>query len=853
VIAEQPALLRKTIAWRSPLAWRLARRELRGGLRGFRLFLFCLALGVALIAGVGSLAGAVQGGLARDAHALLGGDVELRLLYQPATAAQLDRFTAAGRVSAIRTLRAMAQAPGGAQRQLVELKAVDANYPLFGQMQLAPEEPLGAALAERDGHWGAVADGELLDRLGLKLGQFVKIGSVNYELRGAILREPDRGADAFILGPRLMVANQSLEATGLVQPGSLIYHLYRVAYTPGLDGKAWLADLARRFPDAGWRVRGLDDAALGVKRFVDRTALFLTLVGLSALLVGGVGVGNAVKAYLDSKTNTVAILKCLGAPAATVFFLYLSLIMLLAGGGVLIGLTLGALTPFLAAAPLARGFALDLAVGFYPWALTEAAGFGLLVALAFSLPALMRVRDLPPGQLFRDMLVQARRSRRWADFGWLSLVAALLIGLTIASAGEHMLALWFVLAAFATLSIFRLLAAVIMALARRLARWRSGMLRRALTDLAGPAAPTRSVVLSLGLGLTVLVAVASVQGNLRRELAETMPAAAPSFFFIDIQPDQLAGFKSLVRAQPGFRDLESVPMLRGRIVRLKDIPVEQLPPPSEDRWVLEGDRGLTWSAGPPRGSQVVAGAWWPKDYRGPPLVSLDSEVAHAFDLKLGDHLTVNLLGREITGTIANLREVDWSTLAINFVMVFSPGVLEAAPQTHIATVRVDPEQEPALERRVTDRFANISAIRVKEALVSVQRIVGGLSAAVGAMAAIALIAGVAVLSGAVLADRRRRIYDAVVLKVLGATRADLLGGLALEYGFIGLATAAIALLLGSLAAYGFVHWGMEGDFVLLPGVALATVAAGAVLAILIGLLGTWRALGQKAAPLLRND
>src|SRR5262249_28681503 len=275
-----------------------------------------------------------------------------------------------------------------------------------------------------------------------------------------------------------------------------------------------------------------------------------------------------------------------------------------------------------------------------------------------------------------------------------------------------------------------------------------------------------SVVLSLGLGLTVLVAVAGIQGNLRRELAETMPRAGPSFFFIDIQPNQLSDFSALVRGHPGFQELASVPMLRGRIIRMKDIPVEQLPPPKEGRWVLEGDRGLTWTATLPPDAKLVAGSWWPADYRGPPLISLDSEVAEGFGLKLGDHLTVNLLGREITGTIANLREIDWTTLSINFVMVFSPGVLEAAPQTELATVRVDPSQEVALERAVTDRFANVSAIRVKEALDSVTSILDGLGSAVGAMAGVALVAGVAVLAGAVLADRRRRIYDAVVLKVL---------------------------------------------------------------------------------------
>ncbi|HEX3065389.1 MAG TPA: FtsX-like permease family protein, partial [Dongiaceae bacterium] len=611
---------------RLPLTLRLVGRELRGGLRGFRLFLFCLALGAALIAGIGSLADAVREGISRDAKAMLGGDIELRLLYRPADPAALQAFAAAGRVSTLRTLRAMAKSPATDERRLVELKAVDHAYPLFGAMDLSPAGPLADDLAMRGGHWGAVADRELLDRLGISLGQIVRIGSQDYEIRATIAREPDRGSDAFILGPRLMVADESLAGTGLIQPGSLIYQVYRIAYAPGLDAKAWLAGLKQRFPDAGWRIRGLDDAGMGIKRFVDRTALFLTMVGLSALLIGGVGVGNAVRAYLGSKTTTVAILKCLGAPARSIFSLYLTLIMLLAACGILIGLVVGASVPFIAAPLLAQGFGLDLALGLYPGALLKAVVFGLLVALAFSLPALMRTRDVPPGQLVRDMVQPASLWRRWRDILWFALVLAALIALTILSADDRLLAFWFVLAAFATVVVFRLLAFVIMALARWLAHHRTGLTRRALADLAGPGAPTRSVVLSLGLGLTVLVAVASIQGNLRRELSDTMPGAAPSFFFIDIQPDQLVDFSTLVRAQPGFHELESVPMLRGRIVRLKDVPVEQLPPPAEGRWVLEGDRGLTWAATPPPGTKLVEGSWWPADYKGAPLISLDSEV-----------------------------------------------------------------------------------------------------------------------------------------------------------------------------------------------------------------------------------
>ncbi len=846
---------------RLPLAWRLAGRELRGGLAGFRLFLFCLALGAALIAGVGSVAEAVRQGLARDARTLLGGDVELRLLYRPATAEQRAAFAAAGRVSEVETLRAMARSGAGASRLLVELKAVDRAYPLSGRMTLSPDMDLAAALDERDGRWGAVADPEVLGRLGLEPGERIVVGSVAYELRAVIAREPDRGADAFLLGPRLMVAADSLAATGLIQPGSLIYHLYRIAYRPGLDGKAFLSDLDRRFPDAGWRVRGLEDASPGVKRFVDRTAMFLTLVGLSALLIGGVGVGNAVAAYLEGRTEAIATLKCLGAPPGAIFHIYLALILLLALGGVAIGLGLGAAAPFLAAGPLARHFNLDLAAAVYAGPLALAAGFGLLTALGFSLPALMRARDLPPGQLFRDMIEgrrppwrrRLRRLRGWADLGLLAATAAALIALALSSAGDPLLSTWFVLGAAAVLLLFRLLAAGVKAAARRLARRCGGLLRRALADLAGPRTPTGSVMLALGIGLTVLVAVAMVEGNLRRELLQALPARAPSFYFIDIQPAQVAAFDRLVRAEPGVGELERVPMLRGRITRMKDTPVARLPRPSREGWVLQGDRGITWSATLPRGSRLVAGSWWPADYRGPPLVSLDAEVADAFGLVIGDSITVNVLGREITGRIANLRRFDWAALTINFVMVFSPGILEAAPQTHIATVRIDPAHELDLERKVTDRFPNVSAIRVKEALASAERIVGTMTTAVAAIALVALAAGVAVLAGAVIADRRRRVHDAVVLKVLGATRRDVLLGLVVEYGLIGLLAAVLALALGSLAAAAFVHWGLEGDFVLLPGVALGTAAGGAMLAIAVGLAGTWHALGQRPAPLLRNE
>ena len=866
-----------------PLAWRLARRELRGGLKGFRIFLACLTLGVAIIAAVGSIAAAVKAGLARDAQALLGGDVEFRLIYRPANPDERAVLTDAGTLSEARELRAMARPSSGEPRVLVELKAVDSAYPLYGSVRLSPAMPLGDVLALRNGAWGAAAERDLVDRLALELGGRIRVGVLDYQLRAIIEAEPDRGAEMFTLGPRLLVGLGSLEATGLLQPGSLTYQLYRLKLPPGVDAAAVIASVNKTLPKAGWRTRGLDDAAAGAKRFIDRLGQFLGLLGLGALLVGGVGVGNAVRFYLEGKQSTIATLKCLGAPSPLIFRTYLILIGLLALGGTAAGIILGALSPLAAAGLLAGRFPVILAFALYPTPLLTAAGFGLLTALGFSLWPLQRTREIPAALLFRghqlsgmadrwakgigavrgDRTTARFRRRIGLDAAATAVTGLALAGLVILTASDRRLALEFVIGAAVAFLVFRLAAWAIVAAARRLnrpgggpsdpARRRSAPLRLALANLHRPGAPTGSIMPSLGLGLTVLVAVASIQGNLEHELAETLPATAPSFFFIDIQADQAAAFDALVRSEPGVSDLQRVPMLRGRITAVAGVPVARMTPPPELAWVLQGDRGVTWSATPPTGGRLVAGAWWPADYRGPPLISLDAEVAVGLGLKLGDTLTVNVLGHDITGTIANLRDVDWTTLGINFVMVFSPGLLEEAPQTHIATVHADLAEESRLLRAVTDRFANITAIRVREALESARRILAAVGVALGAAGSVTLLAGILVLAGAVIAGHHRRVYDAVVLKVLGATRRDLARVFFLEFGLLGLMAAGLAAALGSGAAYFFVTHALESDWEFLPGTVAGIALLGIAVTLFIGFAGTWQALGQKAAPLLRNE
>jgi len=837
------------------LAIRLARRELRGGLGGFRIFLACLVLGVAAIAGVGSVSSAILGGLERDARAILGGDISIRTLYQPPSEAQQAYIGGLGTVSGATDLRAMALAPGNTARALVQFKTVDADYPLYGTLETAPALDRAALFGERDGAWGTAVDVNLLSRLGLDLGDRFRIGVADFQIRATIVAEPDRagGTGGFNLGPRVLADDAALAASGLVQPGSLIYYFQRVQVAPGTNVVATVRDLNAAFPDAGWRVRDLRNASPGLRGFIDRTTLFLTLVGLTALLVGGVGVGNAVRSYLETKTGTIATLKCLGAPERLIFRVYQSQILMLSAVGIAAGLALGAAIPLFAADLLSGVLALPLDVRVYPEPLVLAALFGALTAATFSIWPVARACQIPAASLFRNLVASLTKLPRRPYIAATAVVAVMLAGLAIASAENRLFAAYFVAGAVIVMIAFRLFGAGVMALARRLRGARHPGLRLALANLHRPGAPTNSVVLSLGLGLTGLVTVALIEGNMGRQITQTLPEEAPGFFFIDIQSDQLEPLVAMLDATPGVRHVASEPMLRGRIVRMNGVSTRDMVVPQDVRWVLRGDRGVTWSREPVENSEMVEGDWWAADYNGPTLVSFSKEIADGFGIGIGDTLTVNVLGRELTATIANLREIDWRTLGINFVMVFSPGILENAPQVHLATVYADPAVEVALEREVTNRFPNISSIRVKEALETVNGVIANIGTAIRVTAAVTLLAGTLVLAGAIAAGHRRRVYDSVVLKVLGATRRNILTAFLLEYGLLGLATAAIAAVLGTIAAGAVLRFVMNIDWIVMPTAIAGTALLCTLVTLGFGFWGTWRALGHKAAPLLRNE
>ena len=831
------------------LALRLARRELRGGVRGLRIVLACLALGVAAIAAVGTLRAGVDRGLAADGRRILGGDLEVEGGSQPLPDTLRDWLRARGaRLSDVVTMRSMLVAPSGA-RMLVELKAVDAAWPLVGAAPLDPEQPVQAALASG----GVVADPLVLQRLGIAPGAMVRLGSATLTLRAALTAEPDRVASPSFLGPRVLIGLAALPATGLVQPGSIVQYRLRAVLPAGQSAAATLAALREAFPDTGWRLRDPAGAAPGVRRFIAETGLFMTLVGLTALLVGGIGVANGVRAWLDGRARSIATLRCLGAAPALVFRVCLIQVMALACAGVLLGLLIGAVLPILAA-PLLTGL-LPTAprLGLFPGPLALAAGCGLLTAASFALWPLARALRISGAALFREPLLP---SRVWPPLPLLlanAALAAALVALVVASAESRGFALGFCAAAAATLALFRLGGAALTLAVARLPAPRRAWARLGLANLHRPGSAAPLMLVSVGLGLATLAAVALVEGNLRREVAEQMPAAAPSFFFIDLQNDQMAAFRRLIAAAPGVSDLEEVPSLRARVVAVNGVPADRVRATPDTTWALRGDRGLTYAAAMPHGTRLVAGAWWPADYRGPPLVSFDAGLARGWGVQVGDTIRLNVLGRDIDVRIASLRDIAWRSLGLNFALVASPGLLEHAPHTHIATVRAEPPAQAWLLNAVTDAFPNVSAIRVADVLQAVADLLAQVAGALAATGSVALGAGALVLAGAVAAGQRRRVQEAVILKSLGASRAQIRAAWLTEFGLIGLAAGVLAAGVGTLASWGLMRFVIHADWVFLPGTLAATILGSLVLMLAVGYAGTAAALRAKAAPLLRND
>jgi putative ABC transport system permease protein len=824
------------------IALRLALRDLRGGLAGLRLLAICLFLGVLALAGIGSLSAAIVASLAERGQEILGGDVQLVVSQREATAEELAAFAREGRVSHITRMRAMAARLDGEESVLVELKGVDGAWPLYGTFRAEPSaRPTGPQVT---------VGPELAERLAVKVGDRIRIGGAELGIAGLIRQEPDRVGQGFTLGSTVLVDRSGLAATGLVQPGSLYTSAYRLKLPPGSDPRAVADRLKKRFGAAGWQVQDRTDGAPGTRRFIERLGQFLTLVGLTALIVAGIGVGNGVASYLDGKRSSIATLKLLGATSRTLFLSYLAQIGLVASAATLAGLAAGALVPAAVVAVAGDSLPVPPRLSVYWQPLLASAAYGLLIAAVFALLPIARARTVPAATLFRGDLEPSRPG--WRTVLIVLAAAAAIAGLAVGTAREPGFAAGFIGSALGLVLLLSLLGWSIRRIAALLPRPRHPVFRIALANLHRPGAQTGRLVVALGLGLTLFTALAVIESNLSGQIRTTIPARTPSFFMLDIPVEEIGRFRALAARAAPSGELVAIPSLRGSVVavggrRVADM--AELPP---EAWFLRGDRGLTYSAVLPEGSWIVAGRWWPPDYSGPPLVSLDVAAARAVGLEVGDSITISILGREIEARIASLREIDWDTMGFNFVIVFAPGTLESAPHSFMATIAMPEAEERPFARAVSAAFPSVSAIRVKEVVETVAGMLSQLAVAVRSAASVAILAGVAVLVGALAASRRARTYDSVVLKMLGATRGRILAAQAAEFAALALVVSLVALALGSTAGWWVVVKIFELDWAPDWGIVAATLALGALVTLVLGLLGSLPALAARPARALRT-
>ncbi len=837
------------------LSFRYARRELRSGFSGFAGFLFCLALGVGGIAIVGSFSQAVRSGLAEEGRVLLGGDVEFALSYRQAGGDERSALDQYGLVSEVATLRAMLTVPGRQAQSLIQIKAVDERYPLFGELVFEPETRSDTN-AVSDAKLPQISvDSSLLASLQIELGGQVKIGNQVFEVGKVIQNEPDRMSSGFMIGPRVLMSRASLDKTGLIQPGSLVRWRYRIRFpeTGSIDADETVAAVNQRFPKSGWHITTRANATPGIRNFVDRLAVFLTLVGFTTLLVAGVGIANSVKSYVDAKRSVIATYKCLGATGNFITTAYLLQIMLVSAVGIGIGVSAGALIPYIGLSLLADMLPVPAKATVFIQPLAISALFGLLTSFAFAIWPLGRIRQIAPSALFRDLVATTKQYPK-PLYIFLFFITCLALGaLLVFTSSERLVSAMFVAGATVGFAALALVAIALMAVVKRLPLFKTLELRLAISNLHRPGAATVSAVLSLGLGLTLLLTLMLIDKNLVQQLGKDLPDKVPSFFFVDIQRAQIEPFEALVQKSPEVSAFSKVPMLRGRIMAMKNIDVDKLDVPASARWVLHGDRGITYSKTLPEGSTLIKGEWWRQDYAGPPLVSFTDTLATQLGLSIGDSITVNILGRNITAKIANTRAVEWRSFGINFVLVFSPNTLEKAPHTFLSTVTLPKQGELALMKSISSKFANITSIRVREVLGTVNSILENLIVAIRAASSLSFVTAIVVLAGAIAAGRRQRTYDAVVLKTLGATRKMLVRSYCLEYGILGLCSGIFALGVGSLGAYLVVEHVLDVKFVFFPGLALVTVLLAALGTVAVGLISSWRILGERPAAILRSQ
>lgn len=818
------------------VALRIAARELAGGVKGFWVYLACIALGVFAIAAAGSVTTGFSNGLAAESRTLLGGDALFLASQRRAAPDERRWMEARGAMSENITMNVMGEA--GPVRKQVDVRAVDDRYPLLGTTLLSGgATDLAGTLTFENGRWGVAATQSLLDDFDLEIGDPIDIGQIPATIRARLDREADGIGTPGTFGPGVTIALAAVEASGRLEDGQL----YRAAYRLLLNDvgeEAGLEDAAEEAWGAnGLRYRGPEDAVDGLQELLGMLNSFLSVIGIAALIAGGVGIAQASTAFLETRIPSIAAFKALGAEAATLRAAYLIQLGVLAIIGALVGIVLGAATPYLIAIFVGDRIPLPSVLQIYPWPLARAGLLGLLSAAIFALPPLGRARATRPAALFRNLGESGDTRTPWPERIAAMLAALALIALAVISSETPIVTIALLIGASLAWGVLIGMAHLIRWRAEKAARRASGLMRLILANLGGPGSLAPTIAPALGLGLGLLVFVASVQSNLLYQVNETARANLPSLFFSQIPNQSTDEFDQILAAAGvDIKDAETyrrVPLVLGRVIALKGEPLVEENVAPDERWVVRGETQLPYVGPQPPEADIVEGEWWPEDYSGPLLVSVEADAAAGLGLGIGDTIGFRVFGREVEASVASLRNVDWGGFGANTAFILSPGTLEAANPPHLAIAQTDPENEQPIISALGEAIPQVVVFQTREALATAGRLLGNITIAVNAAASIVMLSGLLVLIGAFAAMARQRRAEAALLKTFGATRGTVLGLYAGEFALSGAVATLFGTVMGVGAAWPVVTQVFEAQWTM-PWLAILLVSGFAIIAAAIG-------------------
>ena len=841
------------------LALKHATRELVGGIKDFRAFVLCLMLGVGAITAASSTNININSGLNKNAQEFLGGDIQLRLSYREINESEYEAIKNVGKIGKQISMKSMGKSnnrdsENPQKTSLISLKAVDNAYPLYSSLKLNLNTDVRDSLRLQNNKWGAIIDPALRYRLGISIGDDLKIGDTIFEVRNFISKEPDRTVNFSATGPRVIISIKALKETGLIQKGSLITYIYNLKLNDVSKAKEYAEYLSETLSETEWRIRVPQNAIAGISAFVRSVTTFLTLVGLATLLVGSIGINNASRAYLHKRTENIAIMKCLGASKKQILINYGSQMAVLGLIGTLLGLVIGATTPFLTENFIEELLPINVNTIIHVDLLINAAAYGLICTALSTLIPLLRAGDTKPINLLTRL-----ENKKYNDLPKLYIVAFLILIISsvvfiVISSPTPLITIYFLLGSLCTFILLYLAGKICIKLASEASPLLKGLptFRLAINNIHRPGNSTISVIVSLGLGVSILIAILLIQKNLSYQIEDELPETLPSMFFIDIQPKDGQSFKANTENHLGVKSVTMAPVVRGRINKINGRAANIENVDKSAQWALRSERGLSFSNVAPAGTVITEGKkWWPSDYQGSNLLSIEEKLANGMGLKIGDTITINILGKDVKATVFNLRRVRWQSGRLNFALIFSSNSISQAPHTYVASLDASPEYEEAIRETINREHPNVTIIAVRESLELVANSLVALTRAISISIGVAIIASVLVLSSAIAANNDKRIYDSVIMKVLGASRKTIFSAYTIEFVTLGLIAAFISLLIGTAGAFLTIFFIMELEWSFHPILAIKTILASVAILLFSGFSGIWYSLSQKPADALR--